>query len=37
MEKNENFYIKTDNNKLINEKSIKWIKKIGEFLELCTK
>jgi hypothetical protein len=37
MEKNENFYIKTDNNKLINEKTIKWIKKMGECLEVCTK
>jgi len=30
-------YIKTDNNKIINEKSIKWIKKMGDCFELCTK
>lgn len=31
-----NNYIKADNNKIINEESIKWIKKIDDCLEICT-
>lgn len=37
MEENQNTFIKVDNNKVINEKSIKWIKKMGECLEVCTR
>jgi len=36
MENNQK-YIKTDNNKIINEKYIKWVEKMGECLEVCTK
>ena len=32
-----NIYLKTDNNKIINEKAIKWVKKINNCLEVCTK
>jgi hypothetical protein len=35
MERNN--YIKTDDNKIIKEKSIKWIKKMDECLLVCTK
>ena len=34
---NTNSYIKSDNNVLINEKAIKWVKKMHECLEVCTK
>jgi len=34
---NTNSYIKSDNNILINEKAIKWVKKMHECLEVCTK
>jgi hypothetical protein len=34
---NTNSYIKSDNNILINEKAIKWVKKMHECLEACTK
>jgi hypothetical protein len=37
MENNKNSYIKTDDNKVINEKYIRWIKKMNECLEICTK
>jgi hypothetical protein len=30
-------YIKADNNKVINEKCIIWIQKMGDCLEVCTK
>jgi hypothetical protein len=30
-------YLKTDDNKIINEKSIKWVKKMGNCLAVCTK
>ncbi len=30
-------YIKTDDNKFINEKSIIWVKKMNECLEVCTR
>jgi hypothetical protein len=33
----ENKYIKTDDNKIINEKQIRWIKKMNDCLEVCTK
>lgn len=30
-------YIKTDDNKLLNERCIRWVKKMDECLEVCTK
>ena len=30
-------YIKTDDNKIINQKCITWVKKMGDCLEVCTK
>ena len=33
----ENTYIKADNNKIINEKSIQWVKKMSDCLEVCTR
>jgi hypothetical protein len=36
MERFQN-YVKVDNNKIINEKCIKWVEKMGECLEICTK
>ena len=33
----QNTYIKTDNNKIINETCIKWVRKIDECMEICTK
>ena len=30
-------FIKTDENKIINEKAIKWVKKMDECLYICTK
>ena len=37
MDDNKNNYIKVDDNKVINEKCIKWIKKMDECLAICTK
>ena len=37
MENNDNSYIKTDDNKVINEKYIRWVKKMSVCLEVCTK
>jgi hypothetical protein len=37
MEDNKISYLKADDNKIINEKSIKWVKKLSECLEVCTK
>lgn len=37
METKTNSYIKADNNIVINEHYIRWIKKIDECLEVCTK
>lgn len=34
---NNQIYIKTDDNTIINEKCIIWIQKMGECLEVCTK
>lgn len=31
------YYVKVDDNKIINAKSILWIKKMGDCLEVCTK
>ena len=33
----KNSYIKTDDNEIINEKCIKWVKKIDDCLNVCTK
>lgn len=33
----ENSYIKADDNKIINEAQIRWIKKISDCLEVCTR
>jgi hypothetical protein len=33
----ENTYIKTDNNRIINERCITWIKKMNDCLEVCVK
>ena len=30
-------YIKTDDNKIINEKCIRWVKKMNDCLEVCAK
>ena len=32
-----NNYIKTDNNVAINEKKIRWVKKMSDCLEICVK
>ena len=37
MENNQVQYIKTDDNKIINERHIRWVKKLGDCLEICTK
>lgn len=37
MENNTELYIKTDDNKIINEKYIRWVKKINDCLEVCIK
>ena len=37
MENNNNSYLKVDNNIIINEKCIKWIHKMDDCLEICTK
>jgi len=37
MENNNIFYLKTDDNKIINENHIRWVKKINDCLEVCTR
>jgi len=37
MENNKTLYVKTDDNKIINEKCIRWVKKMNDCLEVCTK
>ena len=37
MENNQVSYIKVDDNKIINEKCIRWVKKMNDCLEICTK
>jgi hypothetical protein len=34
---NNTLYLKTDDNKIINEKCIRWVKKMNDCLEVCTK
>jgi len=37
MENNQTIYLKTDNNKIINEKCITWVRKMNDCLEVCVK
>ena len=37
MENTKENYIKADDNKVINERHIRWIKKMDDCLEICTK
>lgn len=37
MENNKITYIKADDNTIINEKQIRWIKKMSDCLEVCSK
>ena len=37
MENNKTLYFKTDDNRIINEKSILWVKKMSNCLEVCAK
>ena len=37
MENNKLIYLKTDDNTIINEKYIRWVKKMSDCLEVCTK
>ena len=37
MENKQSLYIKTDDNAIINEKCITWVKKLGDCLEVCAK
>ena len=34
---NNNFYLKTDDSNIINERRIRWVKKMGDCLEVCIK
>jgi len=34
---NKTTYIKTDDNKVLKEKYIRWVKKIGDCMEVCMK
>jgi len=37
MENNNTVYLKTDDNRIINETCIRWVKKIDDCLEVCIK
>ena len=37
MENNKTVYFKTDNNMIINENCIRWVKKMNDCLEVCIK
>ena len=37
MENNNTIYLKTDNNFIIHEKRIRWVKKMSDCLEVCVK
>lgn len=37
MENNQTVYIKTDDNIIVNEKYIRWVKKMSECLIVCSK
>ena len=34
---NKQTFLKTDDNKIINKKHIRWVKKMGDCLHVCTK
>ena len=34
---NNTLYLKTDDNRIVNERSIKWVKKMSDCLEICIK
>ena len=33
----KNVFLKTDDNRIINEKCIRWVKKMSDCLEVCTR
>lgn len=35
--KTNNIFLKVDNNRIINEATIRWVQKMNECLEVCTK
>ena len=37
METNKQIFLKTDDNAIINEKYIRWVKKMSDCLEVCSK
>ena len=37
MENDKTIYLKTDDNKIINEKYIRWVKKMSDCVEVCVK
>jgi len=37
MENINTFFLKADDNKIINENCIKWVKKMNDCLEVCTR
>lgn len=37
MENNKRLFLKTDDNRIINEKCIRWVKKMNDCLEVCIK
>lgn len=37
MEREQNTYLKADNNTIINEKFIRWVKKMDECMKVCLK
>jgi hypothetical protein len=37
MENSEPSYLKADDNRIINEKCIRWVKKMSDCLEVCTR
>jgi hypothetical protein len=37
MEDDKSLYLKTDDNRVINEKYIRWVKKMDECLNVCTR
>ena len=37
MENNDNVFLKADDNRIINENCIRWVKKMNDCLEVCMK
>ncbi len=37
MENSKTVYFKTDDNRIINENSVRWVKKMSDCLEVCIK